>query len=258
MKAKLFQRLVLLLFCVSLPCLMGAYRITPTEGLSISSMVKLSNLVFTGEVVEMEFVFREDLPPQFTTDITVEVEAMIKGTPNAGENRVKFMIRGGEGVHPTTGESLICIATGAPQFEIGEKVLIFLLRHTRLIEHRRLRQLSPPPYEGLAPVWWGNRKIVDEKVSVPYTFQKRLFENGQWRDKTQMRDIHLPIDLARQIAQAALQNAEAVSTVEEQIRTFAKNAPVVPGEKPMPGQVLLDSVEAAITPILPQERMEEQ
>lgn len=68
-----------------------------------------------------------------------------------------------------------------------------------------------------------------------------------------MRDIRLPVDLAPQIAQAALQNAEAVSAVEEQIRTFAKNAPVVPDEKPIPGQLLLDSVEAAITPILPQD-----
>lgn len=125
------------------PC--WTYPTLLKEGLSISAMIEMSVLAFTGEVVEMEFVFRENLPLQFTTAITVEVEEMIKGTPNAGENRVKFMIRGGEGVHPTIGESLICIAIGAPQFEIGKKVLIFLLRHTRLIEHRRLRQLSPPP-----------------------------------------------------------------------------------------------------------------
>ncbi len=249
MQTKLFQRLVLLLFCVSLPC--WAYPTLPTEGLSISSMIDMSVLAFTGAVVEMEFVFRENLPPQFTTDITIEIEAMIKGTPNAGENRVKFMIPGGEGVYPTTGESLICVVPDAPKFGIGDKVFIFLRKHKRLAR-------LPVPHGGLITGWWGKREIVDEKVSVPYTFQKRLFENGQWRDKTQMRDIHLPIDLARQIAQAALQNAEAVSTVEEQIRTFAKNAPVVPGENPMPGQVLLDSVEAAITPILPQERMEEQ
>ena len=249
MQTKFFQRLLLFLFCVSLPCLMGASRTTPTEGLSISSMVKLSVRAFTGEIVEMEFVFREDLPPQFTTDITVKVEEMIKGTPNAEGNRVKFTIPGGEGIHPTTGEALICVATGAPQFEIGEKVLIFLVEHTRLIESRRLRQLSPPPYEGVMTAWWGNRKIVDEKVSVPYTFKKRLFNNGQWGERTQVRDIRLPINLARQIAKATLQDTEAVSAIEEQIRTFAKNAPVVPGEKPIPGQMLLDRVQTAITPI---------
>ena len=259
MQTKLFQRLPLLLFCVSLPCLIGATSVPPKEGLSISSMVKLSDLVFTGEVTAMEFVFREDLPPQFTTDVTVEVEEMIKGTPNAGKNRVKFMIRGGEGVHPTTGEALICIATGAPQFEIGEKVLIFLLRHARLIEHRRLRQLSPPPYEGMAPVWWGNRKIVDEKVSVPYTFKKRLLDDArQWREKTQLRDIRLPIDLAQQIAKAALKDAEAVSAIEARIKTFAKETPMVPGEKPIPEQAFLDSIKAEIKPILTREQIEEK
>ena len=256
-RTKLFQRLPLLLFCVSLPCLMGASRTTPKEGLSISSMVKLSDLVFAGEVVGMEFVFREDLPPQFTTDITVEVEEMIKGRPNAGANRVKFMIRGGEGIHPTTGETLICIATGAPEFEIGEKVLIFLLKHKRLIEHRRLRGLSPPPHEGMAPVWWGNRKIVDEKVSVPYTFKERLFDNGQWRDRTRVRNIRLPIDLAKQMVKAALKNAEAISVIEERLRAFAKESPWVQ-DGPIPDQAFLDSVKSEIRPILNQEQMEKK
>lgn len=247
MQTRLFQWLVLLLFCVSLPC--WAYRVLPKEGLSISSMVDMSVLAFTGEVVGMEFVFREDLPPQFTTDITVEVEEMIKGKPNAGENRVKVMIPGGEGVHPKTGEALICVVPEAPQFEIGEKVFIFLRRHKRL---NRL----PVPYGGLITGGWGKRGIVDEKVSVPYTFPKRLFDNGQWRDRTRVRDIRLPIDLAKQMAQAALREAEAVSAIEEQIRAFAKDAPWVPGEKPTPGQALLDGVEAEIRPILTQEQIE--
>ena len=253
MQPKLFQRLITLLFCIFLPCLMGATSVPPKEGLSISSMVDMSVRVFTGEVVEMEFVFREDLPPQYTTDITVEVEEMIKGKPNAGENRVKFTIPGGEGINPNTGEARICISTGTPQFEIGERVLIFLVKNARLIEGRRLRGLSPPPYEGVVVAWWGKREIADEKVSVPYTFKKRLFDNGQWREMPWMRDIRLPIDLAQQMAKAALKNAEAVSAIEERMRTFAKNAPVVPGERPVPGQALLDGVEAEIKPILTRE-----
>ena len=249
MQTRLFQWLVLLLFCISLLCLMGATTVPPKEGLSISSMVDISVLAFTGEVVGMEFVFREDLPPQFTTDITVEVEEMIKGKPNAGENRVKFMIPGGEGVHPKTGEALICVVPEAPQFEIGEKVFIFLRRHKRL---NRL----PVPYGGLITGGWGKRGIVDEKVSVPYTFKKRLFDNGQWRNETWVRDIRLPIALAKQMAQAALRDAEAVSAIEERMRTFAKEAPVVPGERPIPGQALLDGVAAEISPILTREQME--
>ena len=128
---------------------MGSYRAAPKEGLGISSMVKHSDRVFIGEVIEMEYVFREDLPPQDTTDITIKVEKMIKGEPNAGEDRVKFMIGGGEGIHPITGEKRICLVVGAPEFEIGEWVLIFLKKNKRLIEHRHIRQLPPPPYEGV-------------------------------------------------------------------------------------------------------------
>ena len=99
---------------------MGSYPAAPKEGLGISSMVKHSDRVFIGEVVEMEYVFREDLPLQDMTDITIKVEKMIKGEPNAGEDRVKFMISGGEGIHPITGEKRICLVVGAPEFEIGE------------------------------------------------------------------------------------------------------------------------------------------
>ena len=71
-----------------------------------------------------------------------------------------------------------------------------------------------------------------------------------------MRDIRLPIDLAQQMAKAALKDAAAVSAIEERMRTFAKEAPVVPGERPIPGQALLDGVEAEIKPILTREQME--
>ena len=258
MQTKLFQRLSLLLFFVSLPCLMGSYRAAPKEGLGISSMVKHSDRVFIGEVVEMEYVFREDLPPQDTTDITIKVEKMIKGEPNAGEDRVKFMIGGGEGIHPITGEKRICLVVGAPEFEIGEWVLIFLKKNKRLIEHRHIRQLPPPPYEGVGVAGWGNRKILYEKVSIPYTFKERLFDNGQWRERPRIREILLPIDLAQQIAKAALKDAEAVSAIEEQLRTFAKEAPMMPGEKPIPDQAFLHSIEAEIKPILMQKPTNEK
>ena len=38
------------------------------------------------------------------TEITVAADTVIKGTPNAGEDTVKFMVSGGEAVNPRTGE----------------------------------------------------------------------------------------------------------------------------------------------------------
>ena len=198
----------------------------------------------------MDFVFREDLPPQYTTDIIVAIDVMIKGTPNAGENHVKFMIPGGEGVNPTTGEAAIAWSSGAPEFEIGERVFMFLKKHKRLIEQRRLRKLSPPPYEGIMTAWWGSIKIRHEEVAMPYTFKKILFDNGQQRERSQIREVHLPINLARQIAQAAAKDATAVSTIDEKIRAFVKKSPIVPGQRLMPDQAFLDRIEANLKPIL--------
>ena len=104
----------------------------------------------------------------------------------------------------------------------------------------------------------GNRKILYEKVSIPYTFKERLFDNGQWRERPRIREILLPIDLAQQIAKAALKDAEAVSAIEEQLRTFAKETPMMPGEKPIPDEALLHSIEAEIKPILMQKPTNEK
>jgi len=129
MKVKFSWKLAILLFFVSLPYLAEATTVLPLPGgSSISNMVKHSHLVFTGEVIDLEFVFRVDIPPQFTTDVTVKVEEMIKGEPNAGENLVKFMIPRGEGVHPETGELLGGETVGTPEFKKGEKVLMFLAK----------------------------------------------------------------------------------------------------------------------------------
>ena len=70
-----------------------------------------------------------------------------------------------------------------PEFEIGEKVFMFLKKRIRF------------PYEDMATVWWGNRKILDEKVSVPYTFKKMVFDDYEGRLTERVaisRSISLP------------------------------------------------------------------
>jgi len=248
MKRKLFWNLTLLLFFVSLPCL-GSYRTIPPWGLSVSALVNNSLLVFTGRVVDMEFVYRENIPIKFTTDITVKVEEMIKGEPNAGEDLVKFFYPGGEGIDPETGKRLKADIVGLPEFKKGEKVLMFLRKHKYLADKR--------PYGGLIFGDWGKREIQDDGwVSMPYIFKEQLFYNDQWNEVDMAREILLPLDLALQIAKAAVKDAKATEAVEEQIREFAQNAPIVPRQMPRLDQVLVNVLEVEVQKILVQKEKE--
>ena len=64
MKIKLFWKLAIILFFVSFPYLAESTTILRLPGgFTISNMVKHSHLVFTGEVIDLEFVYREGNPP---------------------------------------------------------------------------------------------------------------------------------------------------------------------------------------------------
>lgn len=244
MKRKLFWKLAPLFFCVSLPYLMGAQRVFPPEGLSISSMVNRSLLVFIGEVVDMEFAFRENLPGQFTTDITVKVEEMIKGEPNAGENLVKFMIPGGEGINPKTGKLGRGMVVGVPEFKKGEKIFIFLRRHKYLADII--------PYGGLILGTWGKREMTDGLVSMPYTVNDPDTQEGR-----SVREILLPLDLTVQLARATLKDAKTVAQMDERIRAFAERAPLIPHTMPKLGDdpALVGSLKAEVQKILNQKEI---
>ena len=242
MKMKLFRRLVLIIFLVSLPYFTEAYLITPRDGFRISNMVEMSSLVFTGEVVDLEFVFRKNIPPEFTTDITVKVEEMIKGDPNAGENLVKFMIQGGEGIHPETGEHLRCEAEHVPKFKIGEKVLLFL---TKSRPERRI------PHGGfiLLLEFLGKREIKDAGVSIPYKLRmKRMSKEGKMIEMPILRPIDLPENLVVQIAKASLKDVKATEVLEERIKAFISQVPL--GQTLKPDKAFLDSLSAEVQKIV--------
>ena len=48
-------------------------------------MIKSSDLVVIGSVAQKEFVYRENMDSKFTTDISIDVDHLLKGTPNAGK-----------------------------------------------------------------------------------------------------------------------------------------------------------------------------
>lgn len=169
------------------------------KGFTVSSSVELSDLVVVGEVVKTRFVYRENIVGNFTTDVTVEVSQVIKGTPNAGKDRVEFMIEGG--VH---GEEEV-IVSGEPKFEVGETLLLFLFKGTgddyKHHPHDRYQVLRG---------FYGKRLVKDSKVGVMYLIDDE--------DDDTLIMIGMPLDLAVQLAKAAVKDQKATALLEEGVR----------------------------------------
>ena len=205
MNLKRFVRMasfVSLTVLLSVLCLPRVYCLSmpPYEkDFSIANVVNDSDLVVFGRVIKKEFMFREGLGT--TTDITIDVRKMIKGTPNAGEDRVRFMIEGGEGVDPRTGERYVSSVTGTPEFELRELILLFLVK--------RGRSESRIPHGGYYVFYgtYGKRPVKKGKVFLLYTL-----------DNDDEKGIDLPIGLVIQIAKAAAKDYEAASRLENDIR----------------------------------------
>lgn len=196
-----FVSLTIVLSVSCLPDASGSSIVAYEKAYSIANVVNDSDLVVFGRVIKKEFVFREDVLGQFTTDITIDVREMIKGAPNAGEDRVKFMIEGGTGTHPKTGEDVTLMVTSTAEFELRERVLLFLVKSRR--------SASRIPHGGyhVFRSTYGKRLIERNRVSFLYTL-----DNGD------IKGTSLPLDLVLQIAKAAAKDYEAASRLENDIR----------------------------------------
>lgn len=181
--------LLLFVLCVvvSTSCLtMAPYE----KGYSITNVVEDSDLVVYGEVVEKEYVLREGV----VTDITIEVKETIKGEPNAAADRVEFTLPGGEFINPKTGESVVSRMAGDPEFELKERVLLFLVK-------------EPHSEYAIFRVNEGKWLVKGGEVPIWYTL-------GHNTDKV----IHLPIDVVIQIGKAAVKDPQATRQLEEEIK----------------------------------------
>ena len=224
MNAKRFATLTLFLSMMLLACLSeAAYMSGFPPGFNIRNMVKHTDLIVHGKVVDTKFVYREHITSRFTTDITIEVDDVVKGTPNVNENTVKFMIEGGTGIDPHTGESLRVGAEGSPNFKVGESVLMFL-RKNKITEMKI-------PHDGYYVFYGrlGKRKVERNKVSIPYTFKRYIIDNydGQLTGKhiDMKKYIKLPVDLVMDIGKASLDSYDAVTPLEDRIREFIGQSP---------------------------------
>lgn len=223
MRARCFVTLTLILALLVLfsPCSSYALMTEYKPGYQIATLVKDSDLVVVGRVINTQFVFRDNFAPQFTTDITLEVESLIKGAANAGEGTVKFMIKGGHGVNPNTGRELIVGAEHSPTFKSNERVLVFLKISNRA-------ELNYPyggyyVYRGRI----GKRLVRDDKIAMPYTFTTNLFNprTGTTEAIKVKKFIDLPIELAVELGKASDKDFEAILPLEEEIKTVVSTTP---------------------------------
>ena len=162
------------------------------QGFALSHFVERSNLIVVGQVIEMEYVTRENIQGRYTTDITVAVDQTIKGKPNISKTRVKFMIRGGRRL----------IDMSVPKFALGEKVLLFMTNSDK-------GYYVNYPYDKLRPyrAAYGKRLIRDDKVSLVYAMKN---------DK--LKSVRMPLDLAVQLSKAAIKDKDAVVELEKDIK----------------------------------------
>ena len=209
MKPQRFVIFTLVLFVLCLSSAFGFVINRYEKGYSITNFVEDCDLIVYGTVVEKEYVLRRLAPDKFdscTTDITIDVKDLIKGTPNAGDDRVKFMIQRGECFDPKTGEEYYYEMAGEVEFELEERVLLFLRKSTHFSELRR-------PHGGYGVFRYTEGKFLLKrgKFLVIYTVDEDVYKG-----------IDLPANLVIQIAKAAAKDPEASRRLEEDIKAHIK------------------------------------
>lgn len=185
MKAQSFVTFTLVLLVLFVPVVSDSIMIALES--DITTFVEGSDIVVYGWVMKKEFVLWHG---ECTTHITIDVIEMIKGKPGYGGNRVKFTVPGGE-----CGGSIDWVED-TPDFEVGEAVFLFLSEYPNGGYHVFRFNEGKRPVQGL-------------KVPIEYTHRGR-------------KVIHLPIDVAIQIAKAAVKHPKATRQLEEEIKAHIR------------------------------------
>ena len=181
------------------------------EGFALTTAVERSDLIVVGSVTEKEFVWRDNIESGPTTDITVAVHEIIKGVPNAGKNTVKFMIQGGEGINPHTGEHRSLWVSDQVECEIGEKALFFFY-----YAHDEISYYGDYPHDG-AQVYYGR-------------YGKKLIRNNTVGflllgvSVKEQKAVALPVDLAVLLCKATAIDKEAAVMLENKIKAVMRQS----------------------------------
>ena len=205
--------LLTLLSCVLFLSDASALDVEYNEGFAISKTIELCKVVVVGRVTQIESVWRENIEIKHTTDVTVTIERLIKGAPNVGSDKVRFMIEGGTCTNPHTGRTNKRSVSGVPTFEIGERILLFLFEAAvddPYYEHF--------PYGRLYPYRerYGKAVIKDESIFRIYLLSKR--------DASDLKVVKMPLELAVNLCEAAKKDVDETAKLELDIKADMRSS----------------------------------
>ena len=190
----------------------GSVYYEPTDNWTLLNCVNESTLAVEGTVSTMTGFYQPDIQGGIiTTEVLIRVINTIKGTPNFGNNHVKFHIYGGTAYVPNRDEVMIMRDTGQPKFEVGEKVLVFL---TTADDGDYYPDNFPLNRLHVIKGSYGKFKVKDSKVQFKYV-----------KDARSLVDVKFPLDLATELGKASLVDKTAAEALEHQIKALARNAP---------------------------------
>ena len=224
------------LFSLCLSVVSDASMTKYKKDFDIVNVVESSKLVVVGRVTSTDFVYRQGVGGA-TTDITLEIEDMIKGDPNDGKDHVKFMIRTGTGVNPRTSRIESKSIAHTPEFAVNERIMVML------IKNQNPRLTLPYGNYFLFRGHYGKRLVTDNKVKLIYTL------DGE------SKVFNLPIDLVKQIGKAANKNKAATIPIENNLKTHLRNADDADVVLP---QTLIDSLKNQAQQIIDREAENER
>lgn len=176
------------------------------EGFAMSKMVERCDIVVRGRVTDLEGVWRENIDYNVTTDVTITVDEIIKGSVNAGADTVKFMIQGGTATNPNTGEEQVLWVSSVPTYELNERILLFLF------DGEVDRYYDNYPYGKMYPYRerYGSSKIVNDEVTMAYLLSPT--------DDMSIKLVKFPTDLAVDLCKTTIIDKSVAVRMESDIK----------------------------------------
>ena len=176
----------------------------------VLDMTEESDFIAVGTVELMNAYYTEEVRSGgiILTDVLFKIQKLIKGKPNVGANHVKFAIAGGTAYVPKKDKVMSLTVNPYVEFEIGERVLLFL------------RIADTDGYHGNWPygrlhvhTWtYGKKRIHDNKVQFLYEKDSKA------------KQTVIPLDLTRVLMQSYLKDKNATKPIENEIKALVRNS----------------------------------
>lgn len=166
-------------------------------------MTEKSDIVAVCTVELMNSYWAEDIHNgTIMTDVLVRVDELIKGQPTLGTSHVKFAIEGGTAYIPKKNKVLSLDVHPQPEFEIGERALLFLRVGAADSYYKNF------PHGRLHVYMWeiGKKDINDAGIAFGYEYESKV------------KQAYIPLDLTKVLIKSYLKDKDAAKRIENEIK----------------------------------------